>query len=190
MRGAQPVQYSGMQLVEAAQALKRRSPNLTVRVNTTLNRVTVYAPAGVFRPVARAAGVERLVESAYEHERTPRVRFDVQPRTVSLAAIRVARNPYQVVPRLQVRVTNPTGAPLIFTYSCGGSLPVRVADRMGRVIPENSGGACTEELNSALIQPGQTLTFPSFPFTKMTHLKPGPYRWLIEGQLIPFTLTP
>ncbi|MDL2342764.1 hypothetical protein QOL99_01235 [Deinococcus sp. MIMF12] len=190
MRGSQPVGYSGVQLVEAAQALKKRSPNLTVRVNTTLNRVTVYAPAGVFRPIARAAGVEKFVESAYEYERTPRVRFDVQPRTVSLAAVRAARDPYQVVPRLQVRVTNPTGAPLLFPYSCGSSLPVRVADRTGRVIPEDSGVGCTEELNSALIQPGQTLTFPSFPLTKMTHLKPGPYHWLIDGQLIPFTLTP
>lgn len=189
MRGSQPVGYSGVQLVKAAQALKKRSPNLTVRVNTTLNRVTVYAPAGVFRPIARAAGVERFVESAYEYERTPRVRFDVQPRTVSLAAIRAAKSPYQVVPRLQVRVTNPTGAPLLFTYSCGGSLTVQVADHTGRVIPNNSGVGCTEELNSALIQPGQTLTFPSFHFTKMSHLQPGPYRWLIGGQLIPFTLT-
>lgn len=189
-RGSQPVKYSGVQLVQAAQALKKRSPNLTVRVNTTLNRVTVYAPAGVFRPIARAAGVERFVESAYEYERAPRVRFSVQPRTVSLAAIRAAKSPSQVVPRLQVRVTNPTGAPLLFTYSCGGSLPVQVADRMGRVVPEQSGAACTEELNSALIQPGQTLTFPSFPFTKMSHLQPGPYQWLIGGQLLPFTLRP
>ncbi|MPY65199.1 hypothetical protein F8S09_00625 [Deinococcus sp. SDU3-2] len=190
MRGVQPVPYSGVQLVQAAQALKKRRPDLTVRVNTTLNRVTVYAPAGVLRSIARAAGVERFVESAYEYARAPRVRFDVQPRAVSLAAVRAAKDPSQAVPRLQVRVTNPTGAPLLFTFSCGGSLPVQVADRTGRVIPEHSGVGCTEELNSALILPGQTLTFPSFPLTKMSHLKPGQYRWLIGGQLLPFTLTP
>lgn len=188
-QGYQPAKFSGVQLVQAAQALKKRAPNLTVRVNTTLNRVTVYAPAGVFRPVARAAGVERFVESAYEYERAPRVQFDVQPRTLSLKTVRANPPRNGLLPGVGVRLTNLAGAPVVFHPKCGAVMVI-VTRADGAAVPSAPGAICADILETVLIQPGQTVSLPANLHSGLTGLKPGKYLWVIGTSTFPLTLTP
>lgn len=188
-QGYQPAKFSGVQLVQAAQALKQRAPKLTVRVNTTLNRVTVYAPGNVFRPLAKAAGVEDLVDSAYEYDRAPDVRFGGLPRTLSLKEVRANAPKSGILPGLNVRLTNPTGAPVVFHPKCGAVM-VTVTRADGAAVPRAPGAICADLLETVLIQPGQTIGLPANMHSVLTRLDPGTYRWVVGKSSFPFTLQP
>lgn len=186
-RGHHPARFSGVQLVQAAHLLKQRHPNLTVRINTSRNRVVVYAPPPTVQKAAKAAGVSERVQSA--HESPLKVVFDVQPRVLSLGAIRTAPPKLGRRPDISVRVTNPTGAPVIFHPKCGATI-IHVTRPGGSPVPPAQGAVCADVMEVILLQPGQTITLPASPHSNLAALPPGPYRWLVGETVIPFTLTP
>ncbi|UQN10627.1 hypothetical protein [Deinococcus sp. QL22] len=83
--------------------------------------------------------------------------------------------PFGAVPGLQVRVENTGEHPIVFPYGCGGSAPVGVVSTSGKEMPITKRIACTIELRIRLIQPGETVTFPSFPWNTVHTLQPGQY---------------
>ncbi|WP_104990155.1 hypothetical protein [Deinococcus sp. NW-56] len=185
-RGYHPARFSGVQLVQAAQVLKKHSPNLTVRINTSRNRVVVYAPPPTVQRAAKAAGVSERVQSAYEQP--PKVVFDVQPRVFSLGAIRATPLKLGRRPDISVRVTNPTGTPVIFHPKCGAVI-VHVTRPDGSPVPPAQGAVCADVLEVMLLQPGQTITLPASPHSDLAALPPGEYRWVVGESTFPFTLT-
>lgn len=185
-RGHHPARFSGVQLVQAAQVLKKSHPNLTVRINTSRNRVVVYAPPLTVQRAAKAAGVGERVQSAYEQP--SKVVFDVQPRVLGLGAIRAVPLKLGQRPDISVRVTNPTGAPVIFHPKCGAVI-VHVTRSDGSPVPPAPGAVCADLLEVMLLQPGQTITLPASPHSNLAALPPGQYRWVVGESTFPLTLT-
>ncbi|MEF2277761.1 hypothetical protein V3W47_05570 [Deinococcus sp. YIM 134068] len=187
--GSLRLEYSVTELVKVAQAVKAVRPNATVRVNTALNRVVLNADVKYVRALARQIGAGDRLAAEYG-ERAPELKYDIQPRVVSKSGLKDLGGPSRVVPNLTVLVTNLLRRPVVFGVSCGGQLPVHVAYANGSFVREILNVACTQELASLLIQPGETLSFPSFPWQKLTDLKPGKYLWVYGKQTFPFTLKP
>lgn len=183
-------QYSAAELVRAAQVVKRVRPQTTVRVDTVLNRVVVNTSVTETARLARAAGVPDLVLS--RHER-PRFRAEITPRTLTVADIRAIKVMPFGANRLQVTLTNPLNRPALLAYGCGGSLPVRALTAQGKPLPDADQPLnCTDVLLRRVFQPGESHTFPSFPLSELSTLKPGAYLWHIAEleQQVPFTITP
>ncbi|WP_261664632.1 hypothetical protein [Deinococcus sp. Marseille-Q6407] len=165
-------------LLEVARRVKRERPNATLRIDTAFGRVRLSAPAAYTRELAAKLKTGDLLVN---NEWTPplTVSYDVQPRTVSLS--RVPKNdPFHAVPGLKVLVKN-TGKEVVqFNYGCGGNVPVGVVTARGEQTPRLSGIGCTTEARWRLIQPGETVTFPSFSWNDVRKLKPGYYAWVVQ----------
>lgn len=126
-----------------------------------------------------------VLTSAAAASQVPTLKYDVQPRVVSLKF--VGSDPLHAIPTLRVIVTNKGNKAVEIALYCG-TLPVRVVSEAGKATPSNSIG-CPDILQTRLIQPGQTVKFDSFSFSNVKKLKPGHYVWIIGKEKFPFTLT-
>jgi len=183
-------QYSLVDLVRAAQAVKKVRPQTTVRVDTVLNRVVLNTSVAETARLARAAGMPELVIS--QHER-PRFRAEVTPATLNRATIAAVQTLPFGEDRLKVTLTNTLNRPALLAYGCGGSLPVRALTVGGKLLPNADQPInCTDVLLHTVFQPGESRTFPSFSLSELGTLKPGPYLWQIVEleQEVPFTIIP
>ena len=118
------------------------------------------------------------------------LKFDVQPHLVKKSELR--NNPFQSVPGLKVIVTNPLDRPLVYGFGCGGFVPVLVENGDGQqnALPGyNTLGSsepmigCTTELRTRIIQPGETVEFPSFSWVNLAKTEPGKYVWVIRNDI-------
>lgn len=174
-------------LLELAHQVKRVRPQATVRIDTTLGRVTVVAePAHVRELAQQVGGSQLLVPSNWRPPLT--VSYDVQPRRVSRVSLSTQR-PFSKPSDLRVLVKNTGPEAVLFNYGCGGSLPVRVVTVEGQETPRIPNMGCTAELRERVIQPGEVVTFPSFTWNDLTKLVPGQYAWKYGELTFPFTLT-
>jgi len=185
--GAVSMQTPVSHLLEVGRQVQKERPNATLRIDTAFGKVRLNAPAEFTRLLAAKVRVGSLLVN--DDWRPPlTVSYDVQPRTVSLGRIpKVDR--FATVGKLRVTVRN-TGLRVVeFGYGCGGNLPVGVVTASGGKVPEIGGIACTQEARFRLIQPGETVTFPSFSWNDLRKLKPGKYAWFYDSKKFPFTLT-
>lgn len=173
-------------LLEVARQVQAEHPHATLRLDTELGRVRLVAPAPLIRQLAARLGAgDLLVAPDWLPPLT--VQYDVQPRVVRLSQLPINAS-FKAVPDLRVLVKNTGEHPIVFPYGCGGSAPVGVVTASGQETPTRR-IACTMELRTRLIQPGETVTFPSFPWNKLNTLQPGQYAWVYGKEQFPFTLT-
>lgn len=127
------------------------------------------------------------------------LQFDVQPRIVKKSELKP--NPFRSVPGLKVLVRNSLKRPLVFGFGCGGLVPVLVknaTDQQNALPGYNTLGSsepmigCTAELRTRIIQPGETVEFPSFSWVNLSKVEPGKYVWVIKDGIpgVPFDLVP
>lgn len=189
--------YPMMELLRAARLIQKASPTTDVWIDTAMNRVGVDSSGMAVAHQLCLPSI--LVRPADDDELTDRknARYDVQPRFVKQSELGL--DAFKMVPGMRVRVTNALTRPLLFGYGCGGNLPVVVKDREGkfaRYVKSQSDNepllACTTELRTRVIAPGETVEFPSFSWIDLSRLAPGNYFWSPEGtdELIPFSLQP
>ncbi len=121
--------------------------------------------------------------------------YDVHPRTIWKSTLGTGFN---LVPGLRVLVTNPTDKPLLFAYSCSGSIPLLVRGIESQIkvsaAEPASTLACTDELRTRWIAPGRTVMFRSFSWVNLAYINPGTYTWVLQGyggpRGFPLTLKP
>lgn len=175
-------------LLEVARKVQKERPNATLRIDTAFGKVRLNAPDAFTRTLAAKLGVVGLlVNNEWKPPLT--VSYDVQPRVVSLKS--VGDDDLHAIPALRVTVTNMDDEVAELPLYCS-TLPVRIVTARGEGTPSNS-LACPDILQTRLIQPGETINFDTFSFSKVKKLKPGRYAWILQleprARNFPFTLT-
>jgi hypothetical protein len=183
--GAVKAEYRVTELIAAARAIKSVRPEVTVRINTVLNRVTLNLPVVETDALSRRVAFRGLVISEAER---PRLHAEVLPSKLSLRAVNSAGSG---VVRLDLVLTNTMNRPTYLGYGCGGSIPLYALTMHGDNLPE-ARTACTGEVRVVVLQPGESKHLLSFSSSDFSGVRPGVYLWdlWITGERTRFTVTP